>query len=135
MLSLGFLTGEETKVLRRLFGEVYAALQNGMPALAAMGIRAILENVMISTCGDRGSFAGNLKAFEDAGHVSSRQAVRLRSILDVGHAAMHRGYIPDAGDIPVLLDITEHIVESVYAHDLHVQRLQQSVPPKAPKTP
>ena len=35
-----------------LLREIYAALQNNLPSLAAMGIRALLEKIMISRVGD-----------------------------------------------------------------------------------
>lgn len=130
MVSFGYLMGSQTEHIRTLFNEVYSALQNGLPALAAMGVRALLEHVMVSTSGDQTSFAKNLAAFEAAGHVSPKQAARIKSILDVGHAAIHRSFVPDMADIHVLLDIAEHVVESVYIHDASVEKLEKSVPPR-----
>lgn len=134
MGGFAYLVGEQTKHIRTLFDEVYSALQNGLPALAAMGVRALLEHVMISTSGDQMSFEKNLIAFVDAGHVSAKQAARVRSILDVGHAAIHRSFVPNTADIHVLLDIAEHVVESVFIHDTSVSQLEKSIPPRQKKT-
>lgn len=46
----------------RLLGEIYIALQNRTNSLAGLGIRALLESVMIEQVGDNGAFAANLKA-------------------------------------------------------------------------
>lgn len=119
--------------LHDLLTEIYVALRNDQRALAAMGIRALLENVMIEKVGDRGSFAENLKAFETEGYVSRLQRERLDTILEAGHAAMHRLYKPTKADLITLVDIAESIVESIYIHHAKVERLKNGIPPRAPK--
>jgi hypothetical protein len=54
---------------------------------------------MIAQSGDQGAFGKNLTAFKDTGHVSDKQAEQLKAILEVGHAAIHRGHLPDASDV------------------------------------
>lgn len=130
MSRFRYLASTDTEHIRRLFDEIYSALQNDLRALAAMGVRALLEHVMIAACGDKGTFKKNLSAFESAGHVSAKQAARIGSILEAGHATIHRGFTPDKADISVLLGIAEHVVESVYIHDASVDRLNKSVPPR-----
>lgn len=117
-----------------LLGEIYIALQNDQRALAAMGIRALLETVMIEKVGDQGSFSGNLKTFEGSGYVSHIQRERLETILEAGHAAMHRLYKPSNEDLITLVDIAESIVESIYIHGSKVDRLKKGIPPRMPKT-
>jgi hypothetical protein len=90
-----------------LMREIYAAVQNGLTRLAAMGIRAALESVMIDKVGDKNSFKTNLDAFQGADYLSVRQRGHLEIILNVGHAAMHREWNPTGNDVKVLLDITE----------------------------
>jgi hypothetical protein len=50
-----------------LLVEVYAALENGAPTLAAMGVRAIVETIMVNTVKDQGSFSKNLATMKDRG--------------------------------------------------------------------
>lgn len=66
------------------------ALQHDLPALAVMGIRALLEAVMISKAGDHGTFSENIAEFEKLGYVSKLQRARLETILEAGHATIHR---------------------------------------------
>jgi hypothetical protein len=104
------------------------AVQNDSRRLAAMGIRAALESVMIEKVGDRGNFKANMIAFQEAGYLSLRQAISLESILEAGHATIHRGWEPTNDDITTLLDITESIIESVYLHENRVRALDKNVP-------
>ena len=98
-----------------------------------MGVRALLEQIMVSTCGDKGRFDLNLEAFEKEGHVSKRQRERLEAILDVGHASIHRGFRPRREDVITLVDIAESVVQSVYVHDGKVDALKKRVPPRPPR--
>src|SRR5262249_12819143 len=52
-----------------LFDEIYVAVQSGSCRLAGMGVRALIEHVMIEKVGDNGSFGTNLKAFKEAGYL------------------------------------------------------------------
>lgn len=123
----------EDEFVEDLLKEIYVALQNNLPSLATMGVRALLEKIMISRAGDQGTFAENISKFEDLGHVSKLQRGRLEAILDAGHAAMHRAYKPKVKEVVTLLDITEHIVESVFLHEDKVAELKKRIPAKAKK--
>lgn len=116
-----------------LLKEIYVALQNNLPRIATMGVRALLEQIMISKGEDQGTFAKNIAKFEELGHVSKIQRVRLEAILDAGHAAMHRAYKPKVGEVITLLDITEHIVESVFLHEGKVAELKKAIPARVKK--
>lgn len=118
-----------------LLNEIYVALHNNLLSLATMGVRALLEKVMIAQVGDLGSFAAHVRKFEDLGHVSPLQRARLDAILEAGHAAMHRMYAPSEEDVVVVLDIAESIIASIYVHDSLVRGLKQRVPAKVAKVP
>jgi len=115
-----------------LMREIYTAVQNDSRRLAAMGIRAALEQVMIDGVGDQGRFAANVDAFQKKGYLSTRQALVLSSILDAGHATTHRGWEPTNDHIDTLLDITESIIESVYLHESRIRALDRDVPKRPP---
>lgn len=116
-----------------LLSEIYVALQNDQRALAAMGIRALLEKVMVEKCGDNGSFWENVKQFENHGYVSRIQRERMETILEAGHAAIHRLYKPTKDDLVTLVDIAESLVESIYIHGSKIEKLKNGIPPRAPK--
>jgi hypothetical protein len=117
-----------------LMREIYTAVQNDSRRLAAMGIRAALEQVMVDKVGNQGSFKANVDALQRAGYLSIRQAFDLNSILDAGHATIHRGWEPTNDDITTLLDITESIIESVYLHENRVRALDKNVPKRRPSS-
>jgi len=95
LLSL-IVTKPKTHDLGALLSETYQAMHGGQNRLAAMGIRALLEQLMISTIGsDQGSFEKNLSAFHDAGYVSLPQRDTLNNILLIGH----RAFRPTATDL------------------------------------
>jgi hypothetical protein len=121
---------EEDEFVRLLLDEIYVALQNNLPRLATMGVRSLLEKVMISKTGDRGSFAGNATEFERLGFVSRVQRERVEAILEAGHATIHRDFSPTREDVITLVDIAEHIVESVFLHDTRVNAVRQRIPPR-----
>jgi hypothetical protein len=67
-----------------LLGEVYAAVAGGQHRLAAMGIRVILEQVMILKVGYLNTFNLKLTAFQEQGYISAVQRDAMRATLDVG---------------------------------------------------
>lgn len=111
-----------------LLQEIYIAVQSNLPRLATMGVRSLLEKIMILKTGDLGSFGENIKDFERQGYVSGKQRERLETILEVGHATIHRDYTPTSNDVITLIDISEHIIESVFLHESRVANLGSRVP-------
>ncbi len=129
MMEVTWIDGQS---IHDLLSEVYVALQNDQRALAAMGIRALLEQVMIEKSGDHGNFVANLKEFEKQGYVSHMQSNRLKTILEAGHAAIHRFYKPSKDDLITLVDITESLIESIYIHGAKIEQLKNGIPPRNP---
>jgi hypothetical protein len=125
------IIGNENRFVGDLLREIYVALQHDLPSLAAMGVRSLLEKIMISKTGDLGSFAKNIAKFQELGYVSRIQRERLETILDAGHAAIHREVTPSKEDLITLVDFVEHIVVTVYLHEMKVSSLKLSVPPRA----
>jgi hypothetical protein len=116
-----------------LLGQIYSAFHAGSFAIAAMGIRALVEQMIIDKVGDKGSFGANLDAFAQAGYLSKVQRASLEATLELGHAAIHRGYEPSADDVRRALDISEPLLETVYIHEGHAEQLEKTVPKRKPK--
>ncbi|MEO6853319.1 MAG: DUF4145 domain-containing protein [Rhodoferax sp.] len=116
------------KTLVELLSEVYKAMQNGMPRLAAMGVRALLESVMTDKVGDKGTFAQNLDAFATEGHISNRQKERIAKVLDAGSAVIHRAHLPTTNDVIAMVDLAENLIESIYFHDAQIDEVAKTVP-------
>jgi hypothetical protein len=47
---------DEAEKLDDLLKEIYRATENALPRLAVMGIRALLEKIMVLKVGDHGNF-------------------------------------------------------------------------------
>lgn len=114
-----------------LLKEVYTAIHNDSRRLAVMGIRALLEQLMIDKVGDQHSFKGNLDAFESAGWLSRSQRTVVEHTLEAGHAAIHRSFKPTAAEVVALMDVTEHVVEAAYIIDLRTEGLDARIPSRA----
>lgn len=123
----------ENDFVEKLLSEIYVALQNDLPSLATMGIRSLLEKIMISKTGDKKSFSANLNEFEKLGYVSRVQKKRIETILEAGHATIHRNFIPTTSDVITLVDLSENIIETVYLHEKKVNKLKKRVPAKSKK--
>jgi hypothetical protein len=74
-----------------------------------------------------------LDQFEKVGYLSERQRTVLDTILEAGHASIHRGWEPTEDDIRTLLDITESVIENVYFHEARAAHLEKAVPKRLPK--
>jgi hypothetical protein len=117
-----------------LLDEIYEAVGGGQHRLATMGIRALLEQVMISKVGDYGSFERNVNAFCEQGYISTVQRDAMNDILEAGHATMHRDFDPDEGDVSKALDITENILSAIYVNGEAAAKVADRVPPRPPRT-
>lgn len=131
------LTGNKNvdAALGSLLYEIYQAVHGGQYRLAAMGIRALLEQIMVSKVGDLGSFERQLDAFEKAGYISFIQRDAMKATLEVGHAAMHRAYKPTEEDVKVALDIVEGVMAPLYHHKSKAEKMADRVPARPPRKP
>lgn len=113
-----------------LCDEIYRAIGVGASRLAVMGIRALVEHIMIDKIGDQGTFKKNIAAFFAGGYVAPiQQAIFKDTLIESGHAAMHRGFDPSPEEVGALLDIVEGIVETIYYQPMRVGSLKNNIPP------
>ncbi len=129
VLSFGAETGPVNRELLDLISEIYVSLQNGCNRLTVMGIRALIEHVMIQKIGDKGRFVKNMDEFESQGYISKIQRMALDQVLEAGHATIHRSYNPTYKEVIATMDIVENIVESIYMVEKHQYSLK-NVPKK-----
>ena len=116
--------------LNPLFDEVYTAHASGAFTLAAMGIRALTEKIMVEQVGDQGTFAKTVDAFFAAGFVAPIQQDHFKSVLiEAGHAAMHRSFQPSYEDVETLLDQVEGLVDAIYYQPLRAGAVGKKLPP------
>jgi uncharacterized protein DUF4145 len=133
--SFMMLDGEAEGVVQDLLKEIHQAMQGDMRRLAAMGMRALLEHVMIAKVGDHGSFTSHLDAFEKGGYISLIRRDAIRTILDVGDAATHRSFKPTMDELNTALDVVEGVLAAIYDHSERTAKLGDRVPPRPPRKP
>jgi Domain of unknown function (DUF4145) len=115
--------------LNGLSDEIYGALAAGSYRLATMGIRALAERVMIEQIGDKGRFVDTVQAFFEAGHVApNQQEIFKNTLIEAGHAAMHRGFEPSADTVNTLLDIIEGVIHSIHYAPMLAAQVRKTIP-------
>jgi hypothetical protein len=132
-LTLGFDSTYKESKLGGLLFEIYQAVDGGQHRLAAMGIRALLEQVMVLKVGDLPTFDQKLDEFQRKGYISLIQRDAMRATLDVGDAAMHRAFKPTEQDLKVALDVVEGVFSPIFGHMREAEKLADRVPPRAPR--
>jgi len=128
LLELFWVLPIDNNFVGDLLKEIYVSLRNDSSRLAVMGVRALLEQVMVDKVGDQGSFKKNLDEFETKGFISKSQRAVLEPVLDAGHAAIHRAFNPSKEDLVSLIDITENVIESIYVNAKRAKEIQKKVP-------
>lgn len=123
-----FLTQTCPDEVEKLMKELYVALQNDCRAASAMLMRAVFEHTMIDKVSDQGTFAKNLSKFEEQGFIGKKQAEVVASMLEAGHASIHRAFVPKKDDIVTLVDILEGVLEVVYVHVPKADELKKRIP-------
>jgi Domain of unknown function (DUF4145) len=131
--SIGLGRAKGDAAIGAVMMEVYQAVDGGQNRLAAMGVRALLEQVMIQKVGDLQGFNTKLDAFQNAGFISAIQRDAMRATLDVGDAAMHRAYVPTEKDLTLALDIVEGVLAPIYDHRTEAEKMADRVPSRIPK--
>ncbi len=113
-----------------LFEEIYEAVGAAQYRLAVMGIRALLEQVMISNVGDHGTFERNLNTLCEQGYISIKQRDAMNDVLDAAHATTHRQFSPNEREVSTVMDITENILSAIYVHGEAAATVASRVPPR-----
>ena len=124
----------QPKHLVGVLTQIYIALENESYRLCGIGVRALIEDVMIDKVGDKGSIGLNIEAFIQSGFVAAHAASDFKTrVIEVGNASMHRGHEPTRKDVEALLDIVEALIATIYVHPAQMKSLSP-VPPRSNKT-
>lgn len=108
--------------------EVRYTLQRELSALPSMGLRSVIDMICNERVGDIGGFAEKLRQLEEKRLITPKKRQIIESILEVGHASVHRGHFPTAKDLKVVMDIVDHLLEELYVLDKTSESLRASVP-------
>ena len=126
----GLFPAVDLHPLLALMRETYSAYDNGLLAMTAMGVRAVIDMTMTKLVGDVGSFNKKLDACEQKGFLSTDQKARLNSVIGAGSATAHRGFTPSSEDAATQLLLMEDVVASAFIHPRLVSDLSAKVPPR-----
>lgn len=132
-IDLAWFGSNSDEYIAKLLREIYSAMHNDSRRLVVMGIRALLEHIMVSAVGDKESFKNNLDAYQHAGFLSPKQREIIEPILEAGHATIHRGYDPSADDVRTVMDIAEGLIETTVVHPKKASALKKRVPKRKKK--
>jgi len=114
--------------INKLIKEIYIAIGNNSVYLPTMGIRSLIEHIMIEKVGDNGSFKDNLNQFEKQGFISPIQRKVIKPIIEMGHAVTHRSVEVSNEELISILDVTENIIESIYINEKKINRFINKIP-------
>lgn len=121
------------EALRELLGETYHAINAGLLALPLMGARAAFDRAMDLKLGeDCGNFREKFKAMKVAGHVSDREIRILEPMIDAGHAASHRAWLPTLDLLLNVVDELEHKIRDWFIRETAAEAVRRATPPRRP---
>lgn len=99
-----------------LLREMHTARHMGLLALAAMGVRAVIDVVADDLLGVAGQgFKQKLEALRKAGHFTETEHDAIAAVVDVGHAAAHRAHVPSEADVRLMNDALDHMMFKAYS--------------------
>jgi hypothetical protein len=93
-----------------------------------MGIRALIENAMLSFIEDKNSFRENLEEFCQQGYLTKQHKELLSSVIDAGHAVMHRAHIPTQNDVLACIEVVKHFMHGAFILKPQIDRLKENTP-------
>ena len=126
---------KDHKDLWSVLQETYSAHSHGYNFLTVMGIRCVLDRLMVDLVGDNGTFENNLNKMWEAGYISTIQKDLLTPIIDAGSAVIHRAYKPSPVDVGIILDVVESILTTIFHYPKRAELLGSRVPPRPKRKP
>jgi hypothetical protein len=93
-----------------------------------IGLRTLLDIVMVEKLGDIGGFGKKLHTFEKQGYVTAKDAELISSVLDAGNAAAHRAYSPNEEALKICFDVVKHVMEGIYILQPKMNQLREDIP-------
>jgi hypothetical protein len=111
-----------------IMAEVYRGVDLDLRSIAAMGIRAVVDIVLVELVGDIGGFDKKLNAMVDRGLLTQHGRPQMLAVIDAGNAAAHRGHTPDRIDLLTLLRVCENLLYEHLIMPNRALRLRSNTP-------
>ena len=120
-------------MLRGLLDEVYGALDADHRVLAAIGIRTVLDQTMVSEgVNPASSFEEKLKELKKKGIIGESEKT-FEQLIDAGSAAAHRNWKPTPDQLSTLFDGMENYLHRVLVLKNAVDEIEVPSKPERPK--
>ncbi|MEW8184697.1 MAG: DUF4145 domain-containing protein [Candidatus Thiodiazotropha endolucinida] len=113
---------------KALILEIDSALSNGLEALPTIGLRTLLETIMVEKIGDIGGFDKKVKCFTAEGFVTPKMSEALSHVLDAGNASAHRAYFPSREDLMTCVELVKHLMQGIYILKPSVEKVADNTP-------
>ncbi|MFK0087576.1 DUF4145 domain-containing protein [Pseudomonas sp. NPDC090755] len=114
--------------------ETYKALHADSRRLAIMGARTLVDMYMNDSVGDVGGFEKKMNSLVSEGHLGDQDKTALVAALEAGHAAAHRGFLPESEQVAHVMDIVENLLQK-HALRRSATELTKKTPPRLAPTP
>ncbi len=110
-----------------VYSEVKVAHEKNLYILASIGIRTLIDIIMIELVGNNGGFEKRLKKMLTGQHITPLQFNSLKVLIDSGNASAHRGFKPDKYIIELLLEIVNNLIQ-MRAHTNKTNKIKKIIP-------
>lgn len=115
--------------LERILNEVYGALNNEMPILAAIGIRTAFDRATeLLNIDPNLTFKDKLDKLVKEGKLTSTDRASIAALIDAGSAAAHRGWRPADSDLITMISILEAFLHKEFVVKAGLAELVSSIP-------
>ena len=124
---------EKRQYIFQIYREVTEAINHGLLALGASGIRMLIDTIAIYVMQQDVSIQGNLNNLGNSDKVTPEEFSMLQKIQDIGHGAIHRQSSRlSIEDLCVCTKVIENIMERFFIYSAVNQQIQAvQVPPRA----
>ena len=122
--------------LGMLLDEMYTALDNDLRVLAAIAARTVFDCASQLLGVDPATdFKENLRSLCAKGRIGSDEKETLKTLVDAGSAAVHRGWRPTVDEISTMVGVVETFIHRSLVLGGGIEKLKASVPARPKKTP
>ena len=114
---------------RRVYVETLKALSSGMPLLAAIGLRAVIESICLEQKTKSKTLAKGIDELAANGLLSQKQAEFLHNHRFMGNVAAHEIEAPKPEHLIAALEIAETLLKTIYI----LPEIAEQIKPKRKK--
>ncbi|MGJ0505784.1 MAG: DUF4145 domain-containing protein [Methylocystis sp.] len=117
--------------LGNILSELYAALNNDLRVLAAIGARTSFDRASeLLGVDSRLPFDQKLDRLVELGKVGKEERDTLDVLVDAGSAAAHRAWMPSSDEVTTIMEIVEAFLHRSFVLGDNLSKLKAGVPPK-----